>query len=1011
MTKIDNKLKDFISKLYLYKALEGLVVFVLFFGIYFFVYLVAEYFLYLSSAVRTSLFYFSILLGVVFFTYKVIFPFLQSFISSLQISKENASRIIGSSDKRINDRLLNLLQLEKLGDDELVEESIRLLEKDLFQYDFVKSISLKNLVLLSKLTVLPILFFVLISLINFEGIVVKPTSRIVLFNKEFRKPLDFKIEILNDSLSNISGHDFLLRFKSNADLPLFIFVDDNIFEAEKYSEIYKHTFSNISENVDFRIGESFDKSYKFNLKTIYPPQIKSLELKVIPPTYTKLPKQTITNISDVEVAEGSKLIWGLHANNTEEVVFTEEKIYSRFVSINSDFSFSKIANKSFDYSITISNKLLKNYISLDYLLKTIPDAYPKIKVNTINYKLPTIGVYDFQLTASDDYGIKKYGYHIIKNNKVVSSKIFRTKSKNIKNDLLRIDTRDMDISGYFSLQFFVSDNDALHGSKTTYYQNFDISILSKDELDQANSALKDSLMSDYSNKLEDKIANDKLKEEFSKLENNDNNDLKELKTEIEHSIGEKEELVKNLNSINDKELLDEIKKAIDDQKKLLEEINEALKNQTKTKSEDADKLKEKNKFQQEKTLNLLRKIAASELLKSMSDDAKKLDDQIQNINSQPNNKTTDDIQKQLDKINKKLDSYSKLQNSDKLKNDLKQDMDNISKEAQKKSNSDLSKMKSSAKKMLNKLKQQSPNSMGGGESMSVDLEALNKLLFNYLELSTSQENLIREYKIFSSDDQIQQYTLLHYLSVLNSNLYKFAVENKYFTRASFDLIYPLLQYQEKFDNVYEINNIYTLKQTQREMLTNLNSVVDLLSDILEQMQNAKPNPSTGEGDGNDRKEGTPDDLIQQQKQLNSESQQNSDQPSEQGKNSNGSLSDEQISEIIKQQESIRNKYKELNGKNGDGVDKEVNEIKKLLLKKGSKVELAQHQQKILKHLKDLKGEQKDEEEKKRKSKSQSTIIINNNNTDLTRDLSKPKQEKLSRESLDFKEFYNKKIKK
>ena len=1010
MTKIDNKLKDFISKLYLYRALEGLVVFVLFFGIYFFVYLVVEYFFYLSSVTRTVLFYFSILLGAGFLVYKVIFPILQSFIPSLQISRENASRIIGSSNKKINDRLLNLLQLEKLGNNELVEESIRLLEKDLFQYNFIKSISLKNLVLLTKLSALPFVFFGLISLINFEDIVSQPTSRIILFEQEFKKPLDFEIEILNDSLSNIAGNDFLLKFKSDTDLPLFIFVDDDVFETKKNSKVYKHTFSNIYENVNFRIGESKDKSYNYNLKTIYPPRIKSLELIINPPKYTKLPSETVTNLSDVNVAEGSNLEWRITTNKAEKLLFIKDEVVSNFDLVNKIFTLNTLANKSFDYAITASNKYLKNYISLNYQLTTISDAYPKISVSSLTSKTQNLGVYDFNILASDDYGISKYGYNIIKNNKTVKSKFFGVKSKSIKNNLLKIDTREMNLDGNFSLQFFVTDNDQLHGRKTTYHPNFEIKIFTKEQLEEENFAIKDSLMNKYSSKLEEKIASEKLQEEFSKLDEHKNNELDDLKKELERSIIEKEELARNLNSINDKDLLKEIQEAIKAQKELLKEVNEAMKNQTKTKSDDKNKLKEKNKFQQEKTLNLLRKIASSELLKSMNNDAKKLDNQIQKLNSQPSSNTKDEIKKQLDKLNKKLDSYSKLQNSDKLKNDLKQNIEDISKESQKKSNSDLSKIKKSSKQMLKKLQQKSENSMGGGEGMSVDMEVLNKLFFNYINLSTSQEKLTKEYDVSSAGHQNEQYTLLHYLSILNSNLYKFAIENKYFTRASFDLIYPLLQYQNKFDDVYEANNTFKLSQTQRELLTDVNSVVDLLSDILEQMQNATPNPSSGEGDGNERKQGTPDDLIQQQKQLNSESQQNPEQQSKQGKNNNGTLTEEQISEIIKQQESIRNKYNELNGKNGEELDKEVKEVKKLLLKNGSKKQLAQHQQKILKYLKDLKGESK-ELEKKRKSKSQNKNIQYKGEIDFTKDLSQPKQEKLSRESLDFKEFYNRKIKK
>ena len=1009
MTKIDNKIKDFISKLYLYKALEGLVVFVLFFGMYFFVYLVIEYFFYLSSDVRTALFYLSVLTSFGFLLYNVIFPILQSFITSLQISKENASQIIGSTNKAINDRLLNLLQLEKLGNNELVEESIRLLEKDLFQYDLIKSISLKNLVLLSKLTILPILFLGIISLINFDGIVAKPANRIFLFRKEFKKPLDFKIDILNDSLTSVEGESFKLKFKVTpiADYNFHVFVDDDILETKSESDYFTYVFYDVKSDFSFRVGETKDKSYNFNLKVLHPPKINSLKLEIHPPKYTSLPTRQVSNLSDVNVAEGSKLNWIFDVDNISDIKFIPD---SSVIFSNENYRFSTTISKSFKYNISISSKELSDFISLDYQVESIADKQPRLSVDILNMKPTILGFYIFNLSASDDYRLTRYGYQIIKDKKTIYKKSFRLNTKEFSDMQLPIDVRNMKISGDASIRFYVRDNDSIHGRKVTYSQYFPLQIFTDTVLYKENTLRKDSLIAEYSSKLNKKIATDSLNNSFSEMQekhSTEKENLKELKQKIQESIKHKEELLQNLNSINDKELLEEINKALEDQKELLKDINEALKQQSDTKSKEnkSEELKAKNEFQQKKTLNILRKIASSQMLKSMTEEAKELEKSSNDLADKPSEKQKESIKNKADNIEKTLEKYSKLKGSDKLEKQLKPQLEELKKEASKKSNSDSKKMQSMSKKIHSKLKSKLSTSMGGGESMSVDMETLTFLFNNYLSLSYDEEYLINHYNYSSLEDHNHQYNNIEFLTYLNYRLYNFAIANKYFTRASFNLIYPLQQYQVKFDDVYESNNSSKLNQLQLNFISDVNAVIDLLSDIIEQMNKADASPSSGDGEKSDQT--TPQDLIEQQKQMQS----GSEGEQKEGKGKDGSkLTDEEISEIIKRQEEIRNKYNELNGGSNKSLDKEIKELKKSLLKTKDRTELSKHQNTILKFLKDLKGQEK-KKDKKRKSKVGVQKNIYNYPYHFNTDIIPNSSEQIDRKHLDYNEFYRTKLNK
>ena len=502
-----------------------------------------------------------------------------------------------------------------------------------------------------------------------------------------------------------------------------------------------------------------------------------------------------------------------------------------------------------------------------------------------------------------------------------------------------------------------------------------------------------------------------MSNEFNKIDNGIRKEvdkLNDLKDIITKSIEEKKALKSNLQSINDKDLLEEIEKAIIAQQELLKEINEALNNLEKSKSEDSksDELKKKNDFHENKTLSFLRKIAANDLLKKAIKDAKELDELINQINIYNNSSLQKDINKSIQLLEDKLNKYSKLKGNDSLEKELNKDTKNISEENNSQGKPDADSMKNSSQNIIKSLQKSTSSSMGGGDSVSVDIEELQYLFYSYLSLSFSEENLIREFDISSSTNQISQYNLLKTLTVLNDRLYNFAISNSHFTRASFDLIYPLQGYSQKISSGYDDDNSYKLNQRQRELLSDINSVTDLLSDILDQLQNAEANSSSS-GDGNERQQSTPQDLLDQQEKLNSQSSPK-DGKSQEGMNSE-QFSDDEISDIIKKQEEIRNKFNKLNGDGTNKFDEEVNKLKKALLMGRSKAEIKKHQDKLVRLLKDFRGEAK-EEDNKRNSNTSNQIFNNSDNLFLSTDSIFNKDENLNRDALDYKDYYDNKFK-
>jgi len=865
MTLIRTKINSFIRRLYLYSALENFIVFLFFFGGYFVLYLLIEYLLYLDSTTRTILFFTSLVISVLWILFKVFYPIIQSFVPYFQISHEKASVLIGSSNSDIDDKLLNLLQLENLGNDDLILESISLLEKKLFSFNFSKALNIRNLVLFTKLIMIPIFVLGIFSIINFDAIVASPAKRIISFNNEYKKPLDFNINILNDSLKVVEGEVFSLKFKTDATQPLFVFIGNDIYEAQLIEGLYTINFPKATNSISFRIGYDNLLSYLFNIDMIVRPKVKSISLEYTPPKHTHSSSILETNLSNISVPYGSILKWNIDVFDDEFVDFHTSDTLINFVYKDDYFYHVELADTVFNYSILISNKQLKNFIKFDYKIDVIYDKYPSLRVDVIRSDDYIFGENNFVLFADDDYGILSVGYVFIKNNSEIFRKTIKINNvRDLTKDII-IRSTEFDFSNIIDVKFFVVDNDKLSGYKTTYSPLYNVDLFSDKTLLKMKSEAKDSLLRSYSLELNDKLSNEKFENDFKKLDFKSSEEIKlnKLKEKVETSILEKQLLLKSLELISDDEILKEIEDAISAQNQLLEAIKKALKNTEvdKIQSEDLDN---KNQFNENKTLNFLRKVAANELLKQLNNDADKLNIVVDDFDVFDKS-GGENLSKDISQFKEKLKEYSKLKGDDKLSNDLENDLNSITNEVEKRSSGDKDSMKKSAQQIKNKL---NSNSSTGGSKISIDVAEVEYLFNQYLALSFSEEILINNFDLSSSNNKISQYNLLKILNLLNQRLYNFAVENSFFTRTSFDKIYPLQNVQIRINESYEENDEFKLNQRQRELLSNLNSVTDLLSDILNQMQNADANAESS-GEANERKNSTPQDLLDKQKKLNS----------------------------------------------------------------------------------------------------------------------------------------------
>ena len=111
--QIQQKLHGFIRKYYTNELIKGSILFLAFGLLYFLFTLLVEYFLWLKPDARTLLFWVFIAVEIGLLIRYILIPILKLIGLSKGISLAKASSIIGVHFKEIDDKLLNMLQLQE----------------------------------------------------------------------------------------------------------------------------------------------------------------------------------------------------------------------------------------------------------------------------------------------------------------------------------------------------------------------------------------------------------------------------------------------------------------------------------------------------------------------------------------------------------------------------------------------------------------------------------------------------------------------------------------------------------------------------------------------------------------------------------------------------------------------------------------------------------------------------------------------------------------------------------
>ena len=136
--------------------------------------------------------------------------------------------------------------------------------------------------------------------------------------------------------------------------------------------------------------------------------LMKFDIQLSYPAYLNKKNETVSNIGDIQIPQGTKMQWVFHTKNTDQIFLNfTDTLVDISKSSEDEFSFSKRMMQSMPYSIKTMNHFLKqNPDSVNYTINVVPDQVPVIDVSEKTDSLNPKNIY-FSGTIKDDYGFSR----------------------------------------------------------------------------------------------------------------------------------------------------------------------------------------------------------------------------------------------------------------------------------------------------------------------------------------------------------------------------------------------------------------------------------------------------------------------------------------------------------------------------------------------------------------------------------------------------------------------------
>ena len=805
--KIQSKLKQFIRKYYTNELIKGAILFFSIGLLYFLMILLIEHFLWLDIRSGTILFWLFILVELILFSKFIIFPLAKLFKLQKGLNYEEASLLIGQHFPEVNDKLLNVLQLNQSSEQsELLLASIEQKSIELTPIPFKLAVNFKKNIHYLKYAAIPLLILLLVTLSGKFNWFSESYERVVNYKTAFEPPAPFQFFVVNEDLNAIENKDFKLIVNTAGEvLPedaQITFNNETYFLQPKGLGNFEFTIPKPKHDVVFKLSANNVISKPYTLYVTQAPTMLSFDMILDYPSYTKKRDETLKSTGNAVVPHGTKITWKLKTKATEQV-----KLYAKDTLMFSKkddavFEASKRIYKDLEYQLTTSNSKLQDYENLAFKINVIRDEYPELNLKMQIDSLDQQSLYFFG-QASDDYGLSKLQivYYPSDNESYKKTMLLPISNTNITNFISAFPNQlNLDEGVSYDLYFQVFDNDAISSYKSTKSEVFTYRKRTKEEEEDKQLLEQNETIQDLNKSLDKYKEREKELEELSKTQKEKSelsfNDKRKLESFLKRQK-QQDEMMKNFNeklkenleefqqNKEDKDTFkDDLKERLKDNEdqlkkdeKLLEELEKLQEKLSKEQlSDKLEKLAKQNKNKKrslEQLLELTKRYYVSKKLEKLQQELEKLAEKQEDLSNETLEKNTkekqDEINKsfeefkkqmsELEKDNKELKQPTDLprdkKQEDAINNDLNDAKEKLEEKEQSQDqnqkNESQQKAQQKQKQAAQKMQQMSEKmkasmAMSSQDSLQEDVEMLRQILDNLILFSFDQESLMKQFK-------------------------------------------------------------------------------------------------------------------------------------------------------------------------------------------------------------------------------------------------------------------------
>ncbi len=670
--EILNRLDAFIRKYYLNQLIRGGLLSVgLLLGL-FLVLSFSEYVAYFPVWVRSVLFFGLLFTIATVLWFWVVKPLMGMYRLGKSIDYAEAAKIIGNHFGQVQDKLLNLLQLEEMAkshpDSGLLLAGIEQKTRELKPVPFSGAINLKANKKYLRFALPPLMLLLVLVLFQ-SHIITDGSKRLFHFNTHFERKAPFAFVLKNKTLQVERGGGILLELAiEGRALPdeVFVNIKGQAIRMQKNEKgLFTYMLSNIQQDVSI-VFQAMDFSSKpYQVKLLPMPVITEAEALLTYPAYTGKASETVVNTTEYTVPEGTSIQWRFRARDAQ---FLQVSMDGKNTSVQQKggwFAFGSAVAGSMQLVVLPVHKGAGSKDTLRYQVISTPDLRPEIQVEKKDDSA-NVKRFWFIGNASDDYAVSRVmlKYRFTESAmpaKMQTGWIALPMNAPAGGQVSFVYAMDMDAIGMapgdaVEYYFEAWDNDGLHGSKSSK---------------TATQALRRQTL-------------EEVRKEAEKTGNKVQEMMEQVARKNKQLQQEAQELQQRLNSrknmaYEDKERIEDFMKK---QEKMEEQFREMKQQQEKLQQQ-------KEEFLKQKPESLERKQQMEELLKQMDNpEMRKLMEEIQKLMeqkaskekiSEKMNELQQQNKEQAKDLNQLMEQFKELQ----LEQKLNDNMDRLSKLAEK----------------------------------------------------------------------------------------------------------------------------------------------------------------------------------------------------------------------------------------------------------------------------------------------------------------------------------------